>query len=329
MGDVLISGPAIRAVAATVDRVVVLAGPRGADAARLLPGVDEVVVWDCPWIAAAPAPVRPDDIRQVVSRLSAVGAGEALVLTSFHQNALPTALLLRLAGIARIAAVSDDYPGSLLDVRIPSPGDAPEPERMLTVARAAGYALPPGDTGRLAVLPTAEPPGLPDGRIVVLHPGTDAPARAYPEAQWRALAAALAAVGRVPVVTGGPQETALTAAVAAAAPAAVDLGGRLDLAALAATLRRAEAVVVGNTGPAHLAAAVGTPVVSLFAPTVPTVRWAPYGAPRAVLGDQQAACRGSRARECPVAGHPCLSSVTTGDILAALERLAPVHEGAA
>jgi ADP-heptose:LPS heptosyltransferase len=251
--------------------------------------------------------VRPDDIRQVVSRLSAVGAGEALVLTSFHQNALPTALLLRLAGIARIAAVSDDYPGSLLDVRIPSPGDAPEPERMLTVARAAGYALPPGDTGRLAVLPTAEPPGLPDGRIVVLHPGTDAPARAYPEAQWRALAAA----------------------VAAAAPAAVDLGGRLDLAALAATLRRAEAVVVGNTGPAHLAAAVGTPVVSLFAPTVPTVRWAPYGAPRAVLGDQQAACRGSRARECPVAGHPCLSSVTTGDILAALERLAPVHEGAA
>ncbi|UNX56515.1 glycosyltransferase family 9 protein [Georgenia sp. TF02-10] len=90
---------------------------------------------------------------------------------------------------------------------------------------------------------------------------------------------------------------------------------------LAAVLAGADAVVVGNTGPAHLAAAVGTPVVSLFSPVVPAERWAPWGVPTVLLGDQDAACRGSRARECPVPGHPCLTSVTPAEVVAAVRSL--------
>jgi ADP-heptose:LPS heptosyltransferase len=101
----------------------------------------------------------------------------------------------------------------------------------------------------------------------------------------------------------------------------LDLGGRVDLAGLAEVLARAEAVVVGNTGPAHLAAAVGTPVVSLFAPTVPACRWRPWRVPHVLLGDQDAPCAGSRARHCPVPGHPCLNRVDVGEVLAALDRL--------
>jgi ADP-heptose:LPS heptosyltransferase len=86
-------------------------------------------------------------------------------------------------------------------------------------------------------------------------------------------------------------------------------------------LAGARAVVTGNTGPAHLAAAVGTPVVSLFAPVVPAVRWMPYGVPVVLLGDQDAACRGSRAQVCPVPGHPCLSRVTPVEALTACLRL--------
>ena len=74
-----------------------------------------------------------------------------MVLTSFHQSPLPTALLLRLAGVRWIAAVSEDYPGSLLDVRLPVPDDAPEPVRMLQSVREAGFPLPAGDAGRLQV----------------------------------------------------------------------------------------------------------------------------------------------------------------------------------
>ena len=54
-GDVLLAGPAVRAVAATA-RVVLLVGPRGRQAAELLPGVDELLVWAAPWIEPAPAP---------------------------------------------------------------------------------------------------------------------------------------------------------------------------------------------------------------------------------------------------------------------------------
>ena len=76
-------------------------------------------------------------------------------------------------------------------------------------------------------------------------------------------------------------------------------------------------------------AAVGTPVVSLFSPVVPAERWAPYGVPTVLLGDQGAACRGTRARECPVPGHPCLGGVDVADVVAAVGRLAGMREAAA
>ena len=322
-GDVLLAGPAVRAVAASGDRVVLLVGPQGAAAARLLPGVDRVLVWSCPWIVADPAPVDPAAVAEVVERVRAEGVDRALVLTSFHQSPLPTALVLRLAGVGWVGAVSEDYPGSLLDLRhrLPDRG-LHETQRQLRLAEAAGFALVPGDTGALRVrdsLPDTS--ALTGGQpYVVVHPGASVPARA-PGPEWCArLVQALLDDGRRVVVTGGPRETDLTAAVAA--PGAVDLGGATDLAELADVLRRADAVVVGNTGPAHLAAAVGTPVVSLFAPVVPAERWRPWSVPSVLLGDQTAACALSRARTCPVAGHPCLDGVPVGQAVAAVGTLA-------
>ncbi|NEC39463.1 glycosyltransferase family 9 protein, partial [Streptomyces rubrogriseus] len=95
---------------------------------------------------------------------------------------------------------------------------------------------------------------------------------------------------------------------------------------LAGVLAGAAAVVTGNTAPAHLAAAVGTPVVSLFAPVVPAERWRPYGVPYVLLGDQDAPCADSRARDCPVPGHPCLNTVTATDVAAAVEKLIAVAQ---
>jgi ADP-heptose:LPS heptosyltransferase len=317
-GDVLLQGPLVRAVAAGADRVVFLAGPAGAEAAALLPGVDEVWTWPCPWILGDPPPVDAEDLAGLVQRVRALAPDAAVVSTSFHQSPLPLALLLRTAGVPRISATSVDYPGSLLDVRHTADDDLPEPERALSLARAAGFSLPPGDDGRLAVrrpLPPVEHrPGY-----VVLHPGASVPARAWPAGHCREAVAALADAGHRVLVTGGPAERELTAFVAGSR--GVDLGGATTLAGMAALLDRAAAVVVGNTGPAHLAAAVGTPVVSLFAPVVPAARWAPYGVPTVLLGDQGAACRGTRARECPVPGHPCLASVSPDDVVAAVEKL--------
>jgi ADP-heptose:LPS heptosyltransferase len=299
-----------------------LAGPQGVAAARLLPGVDEVLEWRCPWIDPAPSPVDADDVAALVGRLAGLGVDRALVLTSFHQSALPTALLLRLAGVPWVGAISEDYPGSLLDLRHRVDDELPEPERALSLARATGFRLPDGDEGRLAVRrPLPDVTDLvPAGRYVVLHPGTSVPARAWPAHRHAAAARLLTEAGHRVVVTGAPSERDLTDAVSAGLPVH-DLGGRTSLPELAAVLDGAAVVVVGNTGPAHLAAAVGTPVVSLFAPTVPAVRWAPYGVRRVLLGDQHAVCRDTRVTHCPFPGHPCLTSVTAEDVLSAVEQL--------
>jgi ADP-heptose:LPS heptosyltransferase len=329
-GDVLLTGPAVRAVAARAARVTFLASSRGAAAAGLLPGVDEVLVHDCPWIEAPAPPVTRDAVEALVADVSTRGVGEAIVFTSFHQSPLPLALLLRLAGVETIAAISVDYPGSLLDVRHHVADDVHEVERGLSLAAALGYAAASEDSRRLAVRRLAAGgPGLPADGYVVVHPGASVPARAWPPDRHAALVRTLAERGRRVVVTGGRGENALTARVAAAAPGvACDLGGRTDLAELAEVLAGADVVVVGNTGPAHLAAAVGTPVVSLYAPTVPAVRWRPWGVAHELLCEP-VPCAGCRARECPVPGHPCLAGVTVAAVVDAVERLAPAREAVA
>ncbi|HLU57417.1 MAG TPA: glycosyltransferase family 9 protein [Pseudonocardia sp.] len=337
-GDVLLAGPAVRAVAAAPGaEVTLLCGPDGAAAGRLLPGVRRVLAWAGPWVLAPAPPVSAVEVDELVARLAAHAFDEAVVLTSFHQSPLPTALLLRLAGIGRITGASVDYPGSLLDVRLRPgedlPEDVPEPQRALAIAAAAGFAPPPDDDGRLAVhrRPAVEPLlGALAGRpYAVLHPGAAVPARRWPAEHHRRLARLLARDGLPVVVTGGAGERELTAAVAGAD--ALDLGGRTDLAQLAGVLAGAAVVVVGNTGAAHLAAAVGTPVVSLFAPVVPAVRWRPHRVPHVLLGDQDAPCRDTRARICPVPGHPCLTGVTPEEALSAVRDLvsAPVSAGGA
>ncbi|MFF7177588.1 glycosyltransferase family 9 protein [Streptomyces sp. NPDC008121] len=334
-GDVLLAGPAVRAVAAGSSRTAMLCGPLGAPAAEVLPGVDDVLVHDAPWVGLEPPPVSSRACAALVEAVTAHRFDRALVLVSYHQSPLPAALLLKLAGVPWIAADSEDYPGTLLDLRHRRRPGRHEAEAARDLAHAAGFRLPPGDDGALRVSDPPDTAGLTGPEpYVVLHPGAAVPARAWSPARAERAAAALHHAGHRVIVTGGPAEKALTAWVAGRH--AVDLGGATpDLRTLAGVLGRARCVVAGNSGPAHLAAAVGTPVVCLFAPVVPAERWRPYGVPHALLGDQTAPCALTRARVCPVEGHPCLDAVGDADVIAAVAALVdpPVddtaHAGAA
>ena len=328
-GDVLLTGPAVRAVAAHTGRVTMLCGPRGRAAAELLPGVDELLVHRAPWIDPEPRAVECEAELGLVDELGRRGIDRAILLTSHHQSPLPLALLLRLAGVPFVAAASADYPGSLLDLRHGVTDRVHEVERGLSLVGACGYELPPGDEGRLAIRrsPGARPAAAPEPPYVVVHPGASVPARAWGSERNAELVEALAEGGRRVAVTGSPGESDLTARVAGKArTGVVDLGGTTNLAGLAEVLAGADAVVVGNTGPAHLAAAVGTPVASLFAPTVPAVRWRPWKVAHELL-HVEVPCAGCRARECPVPGHPCLEGVSTAEVVTAVERLAPRATG--
>lgn len=319
-GDVLLAGPAVRAAAGSASRLTMLCGPLGEPAARMLPGVDDVIVWQAPWEGTHPPPVDEADVPGLVESLRARAYDAALVLTSFHQSPLPAALLLRLAGVRRIGADSTDHAGQLLDVRHHRLPGRHEAEAALDVATAMGFAPAPGDDGRLRVLPPPDTAALTgNGPYVVVHPGASAAARSWDAERHAETVRLLADAGHRVVVTGGPRETGLTRSVSG--DVAVDLGGRTGPRKLAGVLRGADALVCANTGPAHLAAAVGTPVVSLFAPVVPAERWAPYGVPTVLLGDQSAPCADTRARVCPVPGHPCLNGVTAHDVVSAVHKL--------
>lgn len=323
-GDVLLAGPAVRAVAAGADRVTFLAGPAGAGAARLLPGVDEVWTWASPFTGFEPPATDRADVDALVDRIAAAGVDAAVVLTSFHQSPLPMALLLRLAGVGHVAATSVDHPGSLLDVRHPYLDEVHEVEQSLACCAAAGYHLPAGDDGRLAVDLPAPTVDLPAEPYVVVHPGASVPARSLPVAPTARAVTHLAGDGWRVVLTGGPSERPLVAAVAAGAPPdrIDDRTGTTDLADLAHLLAGAQVLVCGNTGPAHLAAAVATPVVEAYPPVVPAHRWRPWRVPAVLLGDQGIACAGCRARACPVPGQPCLDPYTADAVVAAVARLA-------
>lgn len=109
-----------------------------------------------------------------------------------------------------------------------------------------------------AVLPTAAQP------LVALHPGATDPRRRWPAASFAALATALAERGcRVAVVGHGPDDASSGAEIAATSPA-LDLVGALDMKAMVGVLARARLVVANDSGPRHLAAALGTPTVGVY-----------------------------------------------------------------
>jgi ADP-heptose:LPS heptosyltransferase len=329
-GDVLLTGPAVRAVARSAGRVTMLCGPAGRAAAELLPGVDDVLVFDAPWVSYDPPPVDAAAIDDLVRQVRARCVDQAVVATSFHQSPLPLALLLRLAGVPVVVASCDDYPGSLLDVRHRPAPELHEVERSLSLVATLGYRLAPHDDARLRIREPLARHRVFAEPYVVVHPAASVPARGMPAGLARDAVRRLVADGWRVAVTGTATDAATTRAVSTAAGShVVDLAGATDLAGLAGILRHAAAVVVGNTGPAHLAAAVGTPVVSVFAPVVPSERWQPWGVPVALLGDQQIGCAGCRARTCPLVGQPCTACVTADDIVAAVRRVSAARNGTA
>ena len=319
-GDVLLTGPALRAIAASAD-VTLLCGPGGEGAARLLPEICEVIVSRAEWIEGNPRPLDIAATNAFVGRIAAKRFDRAVIFTSFHQSPLPMALLLRLASVPWVGAIGVDYPGSLLDLRAQVDDDLHEVERGLALARACGFALPADDDAALRcnALPATE---RFVGRepYVVVQPGATVKARAWSPARMRGIVAAMSIEGVRVVVVGDANELELARYVIGDANA-VNLAGRTTFAEFAAIVRDARALLVGNTSGIHIAAAVGTPVVSIFAPTIPVRRFAPWRVRHEILGDQTIACAGCRARSCPVPDQPCIGGIRDEDVLASLRRV--------
>jgi len=117
-------------------------------------------------------------------------------------------------------------------------------------------------------------------RFALLVPGGSAhrPGKRWPIGGWAALAPQLVAAGIVPVIVGAASEAPLAESIRAACPEARDLTGKTNLVELASLARRASLAVGNDTGPMHLAAAAGVPVLVLFGPESDPALCAPRGA---------------------------------------------------
>jgi ADP-heptose:LPS heptosyltransferase len=121
-------------------------------------------------------------------------------------------------------------------------------------------------------------------RLVALQLGASRAIRQWPAAAFAALGRHLAAAGHRVVLTGGGADRALAATVAADLGAhAIDASGKTGVAELGALLARTHLLVSGDTGPMHMAAAVGTPIVGLFFGPASPFDTGPYGADHVLL----------------------------------------------
>jgi ADP-heptose:LPS heptosyltransferase len=159
--------------------------------------------------------------------------------------------------------------------------------------------------------------GLGDGAPVVLNPGGGWASKLWPAERFGELARGLRALGLRPLVSFGPGEEGLADRVVAASGGAAVRSFPTSLLDYVELARRARLVVAADTGPLHLACAVGTPVVALFGPTDPA-RNGPF-APDDVVIRRAPACAPCYSRTC--ARHAgVMDAVTAGEVLAAAER---------
>lgn len=328
------TAPALRAVRAARPgrRVTLLTSTGAAPLARLLPDVDTVLAYDAPWMKATAAGARVAAERALLRRLRRARPDAAIIFTVYSQSPLPAALLCHLAGIPLRLAHCRENPYQLLTDRVAES----EPERLvrhevrrqLDLVAAVGCAtdderirlrLP--DRARATARRRLAAAGIDlDRPWLVLHPGASAPSRRYPAESFAEVARCLVAEDGLQVVfTGTAPERALVEAIRRDMGASsTSLVGRLDLAELAAVLERAALLVANNTGPVHVAAAVGTPVVDLYALTNP--QHTPWAVPSRILS-HDVPCRYCYRSVCPEGHHACLRLVAPAEVVAAAREL--------
>lgn len=195
-------------------------------------------------------------------------------------------------------------------------------ERYLDVARALGcqpaeaeFAVCITEKEATQTESKAKRAGLDINKpYVVLIPGTNWPNKCWPTTHFAQLASMLYDEAMIPVIVGGQADRSLAQKIIAKSKIPpIDLTGQILLKELAYILRNAKIVVGGDTGPMHLAAAVGTPVIALFGPTDP-LRNGPYGQGHTVLMPSYA-CLGCWQRKCPK-NQECLTDIAPEQVFA-------------
>ena len=326
IGDVLLSEPALRALRARFPRSIIhlLTSPSGAAVLAGSPALDQVIPFRAPWHA--------------VWRGQRVGLADLLAVVRMARRLrterydLGIELRADVRDIAFLAVtgprvlVGDSWRGGhwLLTVDAKAPTDAHRVEFALAIAAAAGADPTPSapqlvlteqhhQAAARALAPLAGRPFL------ALHLGAGFPSKCLPVEHFARVAARLGRE-RAIVVVGGPEDRPLVEAFCRCVPFPVlDLVGQLSLKETAAVLARADLFLGNDSGPMHLAAAVGRPIVTFFGPSEPH-KYRPYGVPLRLL-EIALPCRPCDHVHCIHPEFLCMTRIPPSTIVTAAEEL--------
>ncbi|MFN8472462.1 MAG: glycosyltransferase family 9 protein [Anaerolineae bacterium] len=315
LGDVVMTGPALRAVKETSPqaRITLLGSTGGVAAAPLLPWIDETIPWRSIWQDLGHLPFDPARERELIEMLAARRFDAALIFTSFSQTPHAPGYVAYLAGIPLRAGESKEFGGRVLTTELKgAPDEMHQVERNLRLVETLGFsvrdrslAIAISDEARETAPQLLMKAGVsPHKPYILLHPGASAKSRRYPPERSGQVAEMLARRGWQVLVTGVEREKPILDVVAANAPHAHFLIAETTLPAYAALVERAQLVICGNTLPLHLADATGTPVLSLYSGTDYETQWAPRRVPHRLLR-RPTACYPCYLFDCPI-GQPCL-----------------------
>jgi ADP-heptose:LPS heptosyltransferase len=326
IGDLLMTLDAIADVAAAAGgaEVDLVVGGWNADLARAIPGVARVETLDAAWLSRDGPGLS---MGPLLARARSWRARRYDVALNFEPD-IRSNLLLAASGAARTAGFSSGGGGPLLDVALrydPHSHTSANARRLA----AAVFDVPPRVSPARLELPAAARARAGEllarraHPLVGVHASGGRDIKQWPPERFGEVAARLHREhGATIVLTGATADRALVDVVRRAVPdpAVVDLAGALDLPVLAAVLERLDVYVTGDTGPMHVAGAVGTPVVAVFGPSAPA-RYAPAGGAHRIVRIDLPCSPCNRIRLPPerCVGHTpdCLSGIDAAMVYAA------------
>lgn len=293
MGDIIMSGPAIRALKESYgSRITLLTSPMGAPVTAFIPEIDEVMICEIPWVKAN-GELQSEAGLALAERIKNGGFDAAVIFTVYSQSSLPAALLTYLAGIPVRLAYCRENPYGLLTHWVPDQ----EPytfiqhqvTRDLKLVEEWGAHTQNQDLQLICSNNSInntryklEQAGI-NGDYIVLHPGVSEDKRKYPIELWAATARLLSEQHALPVIiSGSPADNELAESIRMQSHIQChSMAGRLNMEEWIGLLAEATLLVSVNTAAVHIAAATKTPAIVLYALTNP--QHTPWHSPAIIL----------------------------------------------
>lgn len=311
LGDVVQALPSIDALTESFpqSRVDMLTTPIGAELLRARGFAGKIHTWNCDWFDRKR---RPNfSVRDMRSLLAA----EKYDLACDLRGDVRLIALLRAARVKIISGYGATGGGFLLDVDPGWDSDQHAVDRDLKVVEAIGARAVSREPHLVPEIEIDSQPPL--RRRLAIHPDAGTSAKRWPLESFVTLIDRLLGTGHFDVtLIGLDSELGLAIEKQLRVPI-TNLMGKTSLPQLINTLAKSEGLLTNDSGPAHIASALGKPVWVLWSGTASSAEWRPRGGP-VELFEHAVPCAPCGLALCPVPGHPCMTNISVDTVSAAL-----------